>query len=114
MSELLRMTVIRVDVCAMCSDRALTVRTLGQRNLLDACPVSTGEHFHLALVLVKLPVGPTYWFAVVATVPVTSAALKLLLLQAAKHIVAVVRLRKTCRRKCGFKKPMEVGCLWIF
>lgn len=40
----------------MCDERALTVRTLGQGNLLDACPISTGKHLHLTLVLVELAV----------------------------------------------------------
>lgn len=81
----------------MCDEGSLTMRTLGQRNLLDACPVSTGEHLHLTLVLVQLPVRPTNWLPVVTAVPVARAALELLLLQAAKHIVAVVRLHKTYR-----------------
>ena len=86
----------------MCNEGSLTIRTLGQRNLLDACPISTGVHLHLTLVLVQLPIRPTNWLPVVTTVPVARAALKLLLLQAAKHIVALVRLHKTCRGKISF------------
>lgn len=73
------------------------MRTLGQWNLLDACPVPTGKHLHLTLVLVELSVRPTNRLPIVTAVPVASATLKLLLLQTAKHIVALVRLHKTCR-----------------
>lgn len=75
----------------------LTLWTLGQRDLLDARAVPTGEHLHLAQVLVELPVRPAHRIPVVAAVPVASAALKLLLLQAAKHAVALVRLCKSCK-----------------
>lgn len=80
----------------MGGQRVLTVRTLGQRNLLDARPVPTGEHLHLTLVLVELSVGPAHRFPVVPAVPVASAPFKLLLLQAAKHTVALGRLHETC------------------
>lgn len=83
----------------LCDGRTLTVRTLGQWNLLDASPISTGKHLHLTLVLVKLPVRPTNWLPVISTVPVARATLKLLLLQAAKHIVALVCLHKTYTHK---------------
>jgi len=90
---------------------ALTVRTLGQRHLLDACPIPTGKHLHLTLVLVELAVWPTDRLVVVTAVPVASATFKLLLLQTAEHIVALVRLHKTCRGKKGFQSPMKVGRL---
>lgn len=113
-SELWSLTSCKAKVLVMCDVRALTVRTLGKRNLLDACPVSTGKHLHLTLVLVELAVWPTNWLPVITAVPVASAALKLLLLQTAKHIVALVRLHKTCRGNiCVFKKLMAVWCLWI-
>lgn len=98
----------------MCSDRALTVRTLGQWNLLDACPVSTGEHLHLTQVLVELPVRPTNRLPVITTVPVARAALELLLLRTAKHVVALVRLHKALQQKKGkhaFQKLVHDGCL---
>lgn len=103
------------DVQVMCDDRALTVRTLGQWNLLDACPIPTGKHLHLTQVLVELPIWPTNWLPIITAVPVASAALKLLLLQTAKNIVALVRLHKTYKTKQqhAFKRLMDVGCLWI-
>jgi len=82
-------------VVRLCDERALTLRTLGQGDLLDACPVPTGKHLHLTLVLVELSVRPTHRLSVVPAVSVASAALKLLLLRAAKHIVALVCLHKT-------------------
>lgn len=75
------------------------MRTLGQRNLLDACAISTGEHLHLTQVLVELPVRPTNRLPVITAVPVARAALELLLLRTAKHVVALVRLHKACKRK---------------
>lgn len=90
----------KVGLCqVMCDERALTVRALGQRNLLDACPISTSKHLHLTLVLVELAVWPTDRLAVVTAVPVAGAPFKLLLLQTAEHIVALVCLHKTCKKK---------------
>lgn len=83
----------------LCDERGLTVRTLGQWNLLDACPISTSKHLHLTLVLVELPIRPTNWLPIITAVPVASATLKLLLLQTAKHIVALVCLHKTCTKE---------------
>lgn len=80
----------------MCDDRDLTVWALGQRNLLDLCAISAGKDLHLTLVLVELPIRPTDGIAIVTAVPVARAPLKPLLLQAAKHIVALVGLHKTC------------------
>lgn len=83
----------------MRDDRALTVWTLGQRNLLDSCAISAGKDLHLTLVLVELPIWPTNRIPIVTAIPVARAALKPLLLQTAKHIVALVRLHKTCRNR---------------
>lgn len=83
----------------MRDDRALTVWTLGQWNLLDSCAISAGKDLHLTLVLVELPIWPTNRIPIVTAIPVARAALKPLLLQTAKHIVALVRLHKTCRNR---------------
>lgn len=80
-------------------ERALTVWTLRQGNLLYTRPVPTGEHLHLTLVAVELSVRSTHRLPLVAAVPIACAALKLLLLKAAEPIVALVCLYKTCRKR---------------
>lgn len=89
----------------------LTLWTLGQRDLLDARPVPTGKHLHLTQVLVELPVRAAHRIPVVAAVPVARAALKLLLLQAAEHAVALARLCESCKHTRARKNKTVAG--WI-
>lgn len=95
-------------------ERALTVWTLRRGNLLYMCPVSTGKNLHLTLVPVELSIRSTNRLPLVAAVPIACAALKLLLLRAAKHVVAPVCLYQTCRKRyCIFRRSTKLRHLQI-
>ena len=87
-----------MDVFGRGPRRALTLRTLRQRHLLDARAVAAGRRLHLTLVLVSPPVRPAHRLPVVAAVSVAGAVLVALLLQAAEHVVALVPRHEAWRR----------------
>jgi len=72
-----------------------TRRTLRHGHLFYPCIIPARCYFHLAMVRVNLSIGSTHRLPIVATVSRTHALLKILILQAAKNVIARSRVNKT-------------------
>lgn len=71
-----------------------TGRTLRHGHLFYPCIIPARCYFHLAMIRVNLSIWSTYRLPIIATVSWTHALLKILILQAAKNVIAWSRMNK--------------------